>query len=263
MVVDYMDLLDIGLLFAGDNVDHNILTLDGMGTLHGMGIITALTSRRKGAVWSQWKPSQSRFCNERQNFNHWTSIGKLFVSPQPGSRSIGHLGIVGALTELHIPNTWMAGNDARHPTRTRSPRSIFSCILPNDWLVFWGQDIHFVNPGLHLWPCRQTPCSANYYIRSATLLESCRDHHWCTRREPPKNIVLMLGYGHTFMNLIGATGTFILTDGTDSRTLVKLFMVRMLSIIWWRENQCKKPSMDICWGGQMSQSQRCTRSTWG
>ncbi len=50
MVVNYMDLLDIGLLFAGDNVDHNILTLDGMGTLHGMGIIAALTPRRKGTV---------------------------------------------------------------------------------------------------------------------------------------------------------------------------------------------------------------------
>ena len=53
MVVDYMDLLDIGLLFAGDNVDHNILTLDGMGTLHGMGITAALTPGRKGTVCSQ------------------------------------------------------------------------------------------------------------------------------------------------------------------------------------------------------------------
>ena len=37
----------MALLFAGDNVDHNILTIDGRGTFHGMGIIAALTPGRK------------------------------------------------------------------------------------------------------------------------------------------------------------------------------------------------------------------------
>ena len=31
------------LLFAADNVDHTIVTLDGKGTFHGMGMIAALT----------------------------------------------------------------------------------------------------------------------------------------------------------------------------------------------------------------------------
>ena len=31
------------LLFAADNVDHNIVSLDGKGTFHGMGMITAVT----------------------------------------------------------------------------------------------------------------------------------------------------------------------------------------------------------------------------
>ena len=31
------------LLFAGDNVDHNIMTLDGKGSFHGMGIIATIT----------------------------------------------------------------------------------------------------------------------------------------------------------------------------------------------------------------------------
>ena len=38
-----MDVLDHCLLFAGDNVDHNIITLDGKGTFHGMGMIAAIT----------------------------------------------------------------------------------------------------------------------------------------------------------------------------------------------------------------------------
>ena len=31
------------LLFAADNVDHNIVSLDGKGTFHGMGMIAAVT----------------------------------------------------------------------------------------------------------------------------------------------------------------------------------------------------------------------------
>ena len=40
-------LLDVSMLFTGDNVDHNILTIDGKGTFHGMGIIAALTPRKQ------------------------------------------------------------------------------------------------------------------------------------------------------------------------------------------------------------------------
>ena len=47
MLANDNDLLDMALLFAGDNVDHNILTIDGRGTFHRMGIIAALTPGRK------------------------------------------------------------------------------------------------------------------------------------------------------------------------------------------------------------------------
>ena len=38
-----VDLIGTSVLFAADNVDHNVMTLDGKGTFHGMGIIAALT----------------------------------------------------------------------------------------------------------------------------------------------------------------------------------------------------------------------------
>ena len=38
-----VDLLDMSVLFAADNVDHNIITIDGKGTFHGMGVIAAVT----------------------------------------------------------------------------------------------------------------------------------------------------------------------------------------------------------------------------
>ncbi len=47
MLADDIDVLDMALIFAGDNVDHNILTIDGKGTFHGMGIIAAITPGRK------------------------------------------------------------------------------------------------------------------------------------------------------------------------------------------------------------------------
>lgn len=51
MLADDTDVLDMTLLFAGDNVDQNILTIDGKGTFHGMGIIAAVTpGRKKGCI---------------------------------------------------------------------------------------------------------------------------------------------------------------------------------------------------------------------
>ena len=42
-----VDSQGMAVLFAGDNVDHNILTIDGKGTFHGMGMIAPLTPGRK------------------------------------------------------------------------------------------------------------------------------------------------------------------------------------------------------------------------
>lgn len=42
-----IDRMDMALLFAADNVDHNIITLDGKGTFHGMGMVAAVTPGRK------------------------------------------------------------------------------------------------------------------------------------------------------------------------------------------------------------------------
>ena len=42
-----MYIIDVSVLFTGDNLDHNILTIDGKGTFHEMGIIAALTPRKQ------------------------------------------------------------------------------------------------------------------------------------------------------------------------------------------------------------------------
>ena len=45
MLGEDIDPSSTALLFVGDNVDHNIITIDGKGTFHGMGMIAALTPK--------------------------------------------------------------------------------------------------------------------------------------------------------------------------------------------------------------------------
>ena len=47
MLGNDIDESNTTVLFAADNVDHNILTIDGKGTFHGMGMIAALTPGQK------------------------------------------------------------------------------------------------------------------------------------------------------------------------------------------------------------------------
>jgi len=42
-VLGNINIADKMLLFVADNVDHNIISLDGKGTFHGMGMIAAIT----------------------------------------------------------------------------------------------------------------------------------------------------------------------------------------------------------------------------
>ena len=47
LFVNVTDSEEIFLLFAADNADHQIQSLHGKGTFHGMGIITCVTPSRK------------------------------------------------------------------------------------------------------------------------------------------------------------------------------------------------------------------------
>ena len=47
MLGEDIDPSSTALLFVGDNVDHNIITIDGKGTFHGMGMIAALTPKKQ------------------------------------------------------------------------------------------------------------------------------------------------------------------------------------------------------------------------
>ena len=44
--------------WSADNVDHNVRTLDGKGTLHAMGIVCSATSMRRSVGYSKMRPIQ-------------------------------------------------------------------------------------------------------------------------------------------------------------------------------------------------------------
>lgn len=50
MLVDDMDVLDMALLFAGDNVDHNILTIDGESTIQSCANVFLLPHQARNVI---------------------------------------------------------------------------------------------------------------------------------------------------------------------------------------------------------------------
>lgn len=174
-------------LFTGDHVDQIILTINGRGTFHGMGIIATLIQGRK----------KDRVI-QRRNF---TSLDFSMQSRIP-------------ITEHRF------AKHVRQTTASEQLPALVSCDRTIDvpWelslnfrqeTLGWQGMMHTIHQGLehpgqssivflpmtNLYPgdktcipfysrlrsrC-QTSCSTHYYVRSTQVLESCRDHRGCTR----------------------------------------------------------------------------------
>jgi hypothetical protein len=64
---DSMDMSIPTVLFTGDNVDHNIRTLDGKGTFHGMGIIACITPGQMTSHSAKAAYFELKYCREEQD----------------------------------------------------------------------------------------------------------------------------------------------------------------------------------------------------
>ena len=87
-----MDILGRSLLFTGDNVDHDIITLDGKGTFHGMGMIAAITPGKQVILGiPQQKNGRLETCRNDEDRHYRLS---LFKACQPFLRiSVGPIHI--------------------------------------------------------------------------------------------------------------------------------------------------------------------------
>ena len=221
-----VDLQDTTVLFAADNVDHNIITIDGKGTFHGMGMVAALTPAKKMSRiitrrnTSDLKITDNsrveiidlRFAKHVCRSMKYQDLPKLI--PDFDMR-------IDILWELvfsfrqETPNwpgmmhTFYRGKD--HPGQSSviflPMIDMYSgdkiCILSTLEFLSNLATKHHVSPVVTF--------DQPLYWKAAELIIDAQD-------SPLKGIVLRLGCFHTFMNLLGAIGT--LMEGTGLREIL-------------------------------------------
>ena len=219
-----IDMLHTSLLFAGDNVDHNIITLDGKGTFHGMGMIATITPGKQ-------------------------------VSRIIPRKKMADLKLV-ELTEIDIVD-YRYAKHIRRNIDFQPPTLSSACDRTVD--IFWEMSFRF-HKSTPSWPgmmrllynkCEHPEKSSVLFLPMidmnsgdktcilSTLECLCRlasKHNMpaiVTFDQPLywkaseivnddsliRNVVLMLGSFHTFMNVLGAIGT--LMDGSGLKDIME------------------------------------------
>lgn len=209
------------VLFAADNVDHNILTLDGKGTFHGMGMIAASTPGQKTThVIPRKKVSElnvkemsrvdiidyrfSTFARRNIKFEilpeiHYSApavdilweVSLCFRQDAPnwqGMMSIIHRGCEhpGKSSVTFLPMIDMSPSD---PT----------CILSTLTFICNLAARHSIPPIVTF--------DQPLFFKASEIIYNSPEN------SDLKNIVLMLGSFHTLMNLLGAIGTLMQGSG--------------------------------------------------
>jgi 5'-3' exonuclease len=224
LLVEGIDVVESSLLFAADNVDHNIQTIDGKGTFHGMGMVAAMTPGRK-------------------TMHHVSR------------RNIADLNIV-EMSTVDIMEYRFA-NDALRSIRFQELPDLENCDMRPD--ILWELSLHFkqqtphwqgmmhvihqgyAHPGqssiLYLPMIDMHPGDRNCILSTLEFISNLASRHhippiltfdqplyWkakeiisaAPRNSHLKEIVLLLGSFHTFMNLLGAIGTLMQGTGLTS-----------------------------------------------
>ncbi|KAG7178151.1 hypothetical protein Hamer_G003931 [Homarus americanus] len=221
LLVDDIDLLDMTFLFAGDNVDHNILTIDGRRTFHGMGIIAALTLGRTKdhviprrndtnldfSVKSKIPIIEHRFAKHVRQ----TSMFEQFPALVSSDKTIDVLWELSLNFKQETPG-WQGMMHIIHQGLEHPGQSSIAflpmidlysgdktCILSTLDFVCDLATKHHAPPII-------TFDQPLYWKAAEIIMDAPQSSHL-------KSIVLMLGCFHTFMNLLGAIGT--LMEGTD------------------------------------------------
>ena len=216
------------LLFAADNVDHNIITLDGKGTFHGMGMIATFTPGKKTRkIISRLKTTDLNIVQgtkidikELRFTNHVCQ--NITFQGLPASVSfvmdIDILWELSAIYKKAIPS-WQGLMYTIHQANEHPGKSTViylpmidmypgdkTCILST--LEFLSNLAKKEN---------KTPIvtfDQPLYWKAASIILDSPDNYSL------RGIVLMLGSFHTFMNLLGAIGK--LMEGTGLKNILEV-----------------------------------------
>lgn len=218
----------MAVLFAGDNVDHNIITIDGKGTFHGMGMIAALTPGRKAnrsiprqAISKLRYAEKTRIDIVEYRFAKHACREILFKElPKPNKCD----GPVDLLWELSFsfkqatPN-WPGMMYIIHQGHDHPGQSSVVYLPMID--MYSGDKTCILSTLEFLWkqatthniPAIVTFDQPLYWKACEIVIAAPRNSHL-------KEIVLRLGCFHTLMNLLGAVGS--LMNGTGLQDILQL-----------------------------------------
>ena len=182
-----VDLLDMSVLFAADNVDHNIITIDDKGTFHGMGVIASVTLGKQ--------------TNHLIRIDILLEVPLSFKEATPNWQGMMHI--------LH--------QQSQHPGLSSFLPMINIYSVDKSCIV---SILDFIcNLAMkHNLPTIVTFDQPLYWKAAKIIIDAPQNSHL-------KGVVLMLGCFHTLMNLLGAIGTLI--EGPVSKTYLRLSMEKM------------------------------------
>ena len=221
-----IDIPDTALLFAADNVDHNIITLDGKGTFHGMGMIAAITPGRptshtvfrrkvkqlKIVDLAQVEVKEYRFARYARSSIKFEPLPFLdgddhridvlwetsfrFKQPVPNRQGMMHL--------LH--------KDRDHPGQSSVVFLPIIDMYPGDKSCIFSTLEYLSNLAhTHKTTAVVTFDQPLYWKASEIKYE-------VPQESQIRSVVLLLGSFHTLMNLLGAIGT--LMDGSGIKEIL-------------------------------------------
>ena len=218
---------DTVLLFAGDNVDHNIATLDAKGTFHGMGIIAAKTPGKQVSVFIQRQRVSELNLVELakitiQDYRYTEHTNRL-VKFQPLKQLPFCERTVDIFWEMsffqQITPSWqgmmhLLHNECDHPGKSSIQILPMIEMNPGDkTCIFSTLDYICKLAAKHNMPAIVT-FDQPLFWKEHEVVNSVPDD------SPIRNVVLLLGSFHTLMNLLGAIGT--LMDGTGLKDILEI-----------------------------------------
>ena len=209
------------LLFAADNVDHNIVTIDGKGTFHGMGMIAAVTPGRQ----VNYSVLREKIC--KLNITSETKIPiKEYCLSKHACRSIKFLPLPLLTDEDHkIDLLWEVS--LRFHSQLPNWQGLMHTL--NSKRCHPGQSSVLFLPMIDMYPGDKTcilstlefisNLAAKHNIspvvtfdqplfwKASVLQNDTEDGN------PVRDVILLLGSFHTLMNLLGAIGTLMEGSG--------------------------------------------------
>ena len=135
-----MYTIDVSVLFTGDNVDHNIVTIDGKGTFHGMGIIAALAPRKQLGIVVPRKQVAELHVKEHAAIgimdyrfsNHARQSVEFLDLPKSPEDRKWDRSVMGIVIQFPEASTQWSEKDAHSSPRPSTSKEFIHHYSPND-----------------------------------------------------------------------------------------------------------------------------------